>query len=396
MGLSVGFKIAPGVRVRASSRGMRASIGPRAARVHVGAGRTRISSGAGPVTVSTAIGGGQRRGTARSAGSSGRAARSPGPRQPTVAQLRAQARAAERAQQVADVATAERSLTTLHLAKFPEPSRQVLPVPPRPATDTVESVRRELYQGATAGVPVWKRALRRQAKAWAVQLAPSEAERRYTGAVVATQLEQWHLDQQWQALLTHDPHTVIAAVDEAFADNASDSTCVDAGTDHDTGARYVTAVVSYGGIDLVPEHRPDTTPGGKPTLRKRTKTNRNTLYATAVASTVLATAKEALAVAVAATEARVLVVRPHGAVGVEPVYAGTLRRELLAHRDWRSLDPLDVVMAAENAEMARKGSTREVVTLPVDVDSPARDILNAWSRTYDSEPETEPDESTDG
>ncbi|MEP7333755.1 MAG: hypothetical protein ABI692_16890 [Terracoccus sp.] len=381
--------------MRASSRGMRASIGPRAARVHVGAGRTRISSGAGPVTVSTAVGGGQRRGTARSPGSSGRTARSPGPRQPTVAQLRAQARAAQRAQQVADVAASERSLTTLHYAEFPESSRQVLPVPPRPDPATVESVRRELYQGATAGVSVWKRTLRKQAKTWAGQQASSEAERRYTGGVVAAQLEQWHLDQQWQALLAHDPNTVIPAVDEAFADNASDSTCVDAGTDPETGARYVTAVVGYGGIDLVPEHRPDTTPGGKPTLRKRTKTNRNDLYATAVASTVLATAKEALAVAVAATEARVLVVRPHRSVGVEPVYAGTLRRELLAQREWRRLDPLDVVMSTENAELARKGSTREVVTWPVDADSPAQDILNAWSRTYDSEPETEPPESAD-
>lgn len=147
---------------------------------------------------------------------------------------------------------------------------------------------------------------------------------------------------------------------------------------------------------MVPENRPDTTPGGKPTLRKLTKTSRNALYATAVASTVLATAKEALAVADAATEVRVLVVRPHGSDSVEPVYAGTLRRELLTHRDWHSLDPIDVVMSAENAEMVRKGSTREVVTLPVDVDSPAQDILSAWSRTYDSQPGAEPDESADG
>ena len=397
MGLSVGFKIAPGVRVRASSRGMRTSIGPRAARVHVGAGRTRVSSGAGPITMSTAVGGSPRRTVPRSSGSSSRASgRSAGPRQPTVAQLQAQARAAERAQQVADVAAVERALTTLHRAEFPESSRQVLPVPPQPDPASVESVRRELYQGATAGVSVWKRALRRQAKTWARQQAPSEAQRRYTGEVVSVQLEQWHLDQQWQAIQTHDPNTVIAAVDEAFADNASDSTCVDAGTDPDTGGRYVTAVVSYGGLDMVPETRPDTTPGGKPTLRKRTKTNRNALYATTVASTVLATAKEALAVAVAATEVRVLVIRPHGSVSVEPVYAGTLRRELLAHRAWHSVDPLDVVMSAENAEMVRKGSTREVVTLPVDADSPAQHILVAWSRTYDSQPEAEHYESTDG
>jgi hypothetical protein len=397
MGLSVGFKLAPGVRVRASSRGVRTSIGPRAARVHVGAGRTRISSGAGPITVSTAVGDGQRRPTARSSGSSSRTSAGPGrPRQPTVAQLQAQARAAERAQQIADLAAVEQSLTTLHLAAFPESSRHVLPVPPGPDTASVDALRRELYQGATAGVPVWKRALRKQAKTWAGQQAPTEAQRRHTGEVVAAQLEQWHLDQEWKSLQTHDPDTVIEAVDEAFADNASDSTCVDAGTDPDTGARYVTAVVSYGGIDMVPEHRPDTTPGGKPTLRKRTKTDRNALYAAALASTVLATAKEALAVAVAATHARVLVVRPDGAGGVEPVYAGTLSRELLADRQGRTLDPLDVVMSAENAQMVRKGSTREVVSLPVDADSSARAILSAWSRTYDSQPEVEPYESADG
>ena len=57
----------------------------------------------------------------------------------------------------------------------------------------------------------------------------------------------------------------------------------------------------------------------------------------------------------------------------------------LAHREWRSLDPLGVVMPAENAEMERKGSTREIVTLPVHANSPAEHILSAWSRTYDSE-----------
>jgi hypothetical protein len=54
------IKIAPGVRLSASSRGLRAGIGPRAARIHVGAGRTTISSGAGPVTVGTSLGGSHR------------------------------------------------------------------------------------------------------------------------------------------------------------------------------------------------------------------------------------------------------------------------------------------------------------------------------------------------
>src|SRR3954454_19466708 len=62
MGFSI--KIAPGVRVRASSRGVRTSIGPRAARLHVGAGRTGFSTGLGPVGYYTSLGGSGRRSTA--------------------------------------------------------------------------------------------------------------------------------------------------------------------------------------------------------------------------------------------------------------------------------------------------------------------------------------------
>lgn len=404
MGLGVSFKLAPGVRVRASSRGVRTSIGPRAARVHVGAGRTRISSGAGPFTVSTAVGGGSRSSRARtstrassgswpqSSGASTRTAgASPRPRQPTVAQHQAQARAAERAQEVAAVAAVERSLTTLHHEDFPESTRRVVAVPAAPGPAEVKAVRRELHRIAIAAVPFWKRSERREAKAWAAQQATAEAQRRHTGALVEAQLEQCRLDQQWQALVDHDPQTVIEAVEDAFADNASDSTCVDA--EADTGVRYVTAVVTYGGIDLVPDVRPDTTPGGKPTLRKRTKTDRNSLYATAIASTVLATAKEALAVAVTATEVRVLVIRSGiggSTGGVEPVYAGMLRRDHLAHLDWRNLDPLTVAMSAEDAQMARKGSAREVVALPVEPGSPAQELLDAWSAALDDRTEAQP------
>src|SRR5690349_4095340 len=51
MGFSV--KLAPGVRVRASSRGVRTSLGPRIARVHVGGGRTGFSTGVGPASYYT-------------------------------------------------------------------------------------------------------------------------------------------------------------------------------------------------------------------------------------------------------------------------------------------------------------------------------------------------------
>lgn len=46
MGIYV--RLAPGVKVRLTKRGLRWGVGPRAARLHFGAGGTGISTGAGP------------------------------------------------------------------------------------------------------------------------------------------------------------------------------------------------------------------------------------------------------------------------------------------------------------------------------------------------------------
>lgn len=43
--MGFGFRVGvPGLSVRVSTRGVRASAGPRIARVHMGAGRTTLSS----------------------------------------------------------------------------------------------------------------------------------------------------------------------------------------------------------------------------------------------------------------------------------------------------------------------------------------------------------------
>src|SRR4051794_40061444 len=78
--MGFGIRIMPGVRISASSRGIRAGIGPRAARVHVGAGRTGFSSGVGPFTYYTS-------GGSRSGGEQ---------RAPSMAAYERQVRAAER------------------------------------------------------------------------------------------------------------------------------------------------------------------------------------------------------------------------------------------------------------------------------------------------------------
>ena len=385
MGFGVSIKLAPGVRVRASTRGVRASVGPRAARVHVGSGRTRVSSGVGPFTVSSGVG--TTRASPRRTSASG--SRSGGGQRVTLAQLERQARAAERAQQIADIVALERQLTGLHREDFTPAQREVLPLPAQPSPTDVATLRRELTRTALAGISWFHRAERRNAKAAVTAAATDLARRQHLAALIEAQRTQVDLDQAWDALRRHDPDTVIEAVDAAFADNASESTCVDAGHDDIAGGRYVTCVVLFGTADLIPDQRPALTPGGKPTLRKRTKTDRNALYTQALASTVLATAKEALAVAVAADQARILVVRraPQGSSltqTLEVVYLGTFHRDRLHAVDWAGVDPIDKLLSAEGCQLNLKGSTREVVSISTGDKDELHALLDTFSASLHS------------
>ncbi|MFN8099665.1 MAG: hypothetical protein U0Q21_15410 [Dermatophilaceae bacterium] len=177
-------------------------------------------------------------------------------------------------------------------------------------------------------------------------------------------------------------------MDRAFADNASDSVCVDAGTTVIDGSsvNYVSVVVMYGDVTVIPEHRPDVTPGGKLTIKKRTKSDRNALYARAIASTVLVTAKEALAVAPGATEVRVMVVRPAAVrSGVEPIFAGAYSRALLDSVDWsRNDDPFVVAFDGSDVRYSTKGSAHEVVAFPVPTGSSMAGLLDALDRAIAS------------
>src|SRR5688572_27367632 len=93
------FKVAPGVRVTASSRGLSSSIGPRGARVHV---RQRRSPG--PRTSS-------------------------GPTKASIAAHERQLKAAQREADIDKIAALEKSLVGVHRESFPKAERAVLPEP---------------------------------------------------------------------------------------------------------------------------------------------------------------------------------------------------------------------------------------------------------------------------
>ncbi len=141
--VGMSFKVAPGVRIRASSRGVSAGIGPRAARVHVGSRGVGISSGVGPVSAYTRVGGGSRGKPAARA-----KPRSSGPTKASIAAYERELKTAQRNADIEKVAALEKALVSVHTQSFPKAERTELPpiepVDPAPIQSELE---------AEAGIP---------------------------------------------------------------------------------------------------------------------------------------------------------------------------------------------------------------------------------------------------
>lgn len=361
MGFGMSFKLAPGVRIRVSNRGVRTSVGPRAARLHVGGGRTGISSGVGPFTAYSALGSTARPRAAPQAG---------GPTRASLAELQRQAAAAEREEAIRSVMALERSLLTLHLQEFTPVARPVLPPPPRPDPATFIAARE---QQALDGLSIFDRAKRRDAQRWARDAGQHDADIQWEQARRAHLDHQHAATQWWHQLLAHDDTTVHEALEDAFEDNQSPAACIDVGKDLSTpaGIRYATVLIIYGSVDLVPEKQPDTTPAGRPTLRKRSQSARNDSYVQALGSTVLATVREGLAVAPSAAELRVVVLRRDpGAADptsyLDWIYAGRFPRAWVASIPWATVNPAEALLQAPEARLQRRGTAGHIVALPLD------------------------------
>lgn len=139
------FKVAPGVSIRASSRGISAGVGPRAARVHVGPRGVGVSSGVGPLSAYSHLGG-----SGSGGGSSGGARRASygGATKASIAAREREAKAAAREADIDRVAALEKALISVHSASFPDAERVTLPPP-----DEVDPQPIEAELAAAAGIP---------------------------------------------------------------------------------------------------------------------------------------------------------------------------------------------------------------------------------------------------
>lgn len=428
MGMS--FKVAPGVRIRASSRGISAGVGPRAARVHVGTRGVSVSSGVGPFSTYSRLGGGR-------SSTGGRRTSYGGPTRASIAALERETKAAAREAGIDRIESIERALVSMHSANFPEPSRTLLPpaeeVDPLPIQTELEAatgipelvastgggkvapvaadpqpvdryeLMREYRKRARAGIPFWRIRDRvegaRTADIEAEEAAVKEAERRLeeqrqeqvrlddfwrrlgeARARVADELplkvaaerkrreaeranEQARRDEEWERLTANDPEVTLSMLEQAFADNEAPAAAIDC-----DGSRTTVVMQFVAPEAIVPERKPARTPTGKRTLKKRTKTEINALYLKALGSNVLATVKEAFAVALGANVVQILVVRretdEQRTGELTAIYVGEFDRANYAGASG-ARDPSRSLSSAEEALLNLKGKTATVS--PIDL-----------------------------
>lgn len=345
MGISI--KLAPGVRVRASSRGIRASVGPRAARIHVGSGRTGFSTGVGPVGYYTSLGGSSRRsdGSARRS-STGAVSRS----------LAGQEKLAQ-----ADAAAEQiRQILALHTEQF---DTVTAPVAPMPTVASLEEIQRQRRAELLRGVGLLQRRQRAQVKQTADTEAQQEHARQQASARSAQVAAQAELDVAWQLLLDNHPDAVLEVLDGAFEDN--DAAAAPLGIEGST----VQVAVLVPGQEAVPEKVPGVTAAGNPSLRKMTKKQSAALYSEMVAGYGLVTAKEAFAVAPGLTNVAVMALRrgpvdAYGSVSGEVMMAFTLSCTALDGIQWQEAAALQVLEdACSSLTIRQKGAAQELQPL---------------------------------
>lgn len=322
------FQVAPGVRIRASSGGVRAGVGPRVAQAHQGGGRTRASTEAGPVSLYTSLSGGSR----------GRS-RSSGARPRSVAAARQALDLAVKQEATEDLRRALEDVLHLHRQDFPLSTAPQAPPPPPvdPAAVVAEHEARAL-----AGIGRFQRAARQQARA-----AAAVSAQQHMAQLEARRQQQWHelqgqLDRWWDALLRNEPEIVLSVLGEAFDDNEAPAAAV--GVD----GSEVALVVLTPSVETIPERKPDRTPAGNPTLATLTTAERSSLHSAFVAAHVLLAVKEALAVAPALSGCRVVALQHsgHDADGqprVEVLLAARFERDRLLGVRWSDTEALPAV-----------------------------------------------------
>jgi hypothetical protein len=291
------------------------------------------------------------------------------------------AREQARQEEIEELGRLIHSLTRVHWEEFQPPGPLVAPrLPPVSAADLLD----DIEQAHLQGIGRFARAERKVARKAALAEAERSAAAKQLSQDEAWRATQADLDRVWEGLRTGDPTVVLDVLNAAYADNEARAACV-----HVQGTTAL-ILMFQPDLDVIPTRHPDVTPGGKPTLRNLTKTQRLALWTGNTFSNVAATINETLAVAQCLSDVTIVVLRhtPGARHEFSPVLIAAFARAALTDIRWTRVDASEVLGRATQTEL-NLGRFHELKDLDVSADPDMTFLLDqlddAWDTTLDLE-----------
>jgi hypothetical protein len=291
-----------------------------------------------------------------------------------------QIRAAQRADEIQQVAASLTAMLSVHKHEFPVVTAPIA-TPPPPIGD--KDIEDRCLRDALSGLHWWQRAKRRDAKERGQQQAMAQIRQRQEALEAERANHQRALDEEWQRLLANDPDVVLHTLDEAFEDNQAPAVAVDCEGDR------VTVVMTMEEEDQVPDRKPAVTPTGQATLRKLSKSDRSDIYRGWVYSNILATVRETFAVVPKVNGATVVVLRkepvtPYGEHPLSAIYAGTLTRAQCDRIAWNSPAAVNAVLDADDLLIQASGAAKSLVPIDLSTRADLANLVTEFERTLAS------------
>lgn len=280
--MSITVDTTPGVSIRVSSPGFRATFTPRVAAATTDANGVGTTAGS-PV------------GQVSGASSPQLAAVERTPR------LTAAHTSAAKSALAESILDAEDALTSVHRSWFAPATRPCAPSPERVDESTIRTRHAE---AAVRGVPWFDLPNRRRAARVAQRRALTDIGVARRAAEERVQAEEQRIDQWWAALCANDPRVVTEHVNGVFASDRGTRAAA-LGTH---GACVEVAVV-VSGEHVLPAEEVRLAADGSLTIRRASVAHRAQLYRQHVAAVVIATARRALAASPGADSVKVHALR---------------------------------------------------------------------------------------
>ena len=314
MGARVGFRVAPGVRLRVVRRGPRMALGPRIARID-DASVERDRDRDRPTDWAARSGGGRR--------------------VPPPTRTRARGAGWTAVGDHLDDLLAAHSVAVTHA---------VPPVAPPPARVERRAVRRDLYRDATGHLGVLDLAGRMAAWRRVRTGVDAEVADRQRAARDRAAAEQADADAWWERLVANDPAIVTERLGSALAEHHLPAVV----TAVEPDAQRAHLVIPVATAEkLVGQREPVVGDGGEVTLKRLNKPRRHELFEAAVTSAMVGVAAEAFAVAPGLRAVALAVVCPRHLGGPAVLVLAEVSRDLVLPEGADRPVVADLVSAAE-------------------------------------------------